>query len=255
MQAREVDHGGWWSVALACAAVVVFALCLSRANLPVADAASCQTSQAALHGGELTIQGGTCNDFDEVIRVRCQAGSVVVDYTFISEGIPTPSTDATGVVCPAVQRLLLFGHEGDDVLDASAVTKANGFTAIQDRSLLAGQTGDDRVTGSPLPDSVGGGEGDDQLSGGAGDDVVDAGAGNDSLSGKGGADRLLGEAGDDTARGGGGADRLLGASGRDALFGQGGRDFLSGGPEADRLFGGKGLDKLVGGPGPDVERP
>ena len=110
-------------------------------------------------------------------------------------------------------------------------------------SLLSGDSGNDRITGTDSDDYIIGFEGNDRLSGGEGDDVLVGGEGND---------RLNGGDGDDLLFGGEGNDRLSGGEGDDVLVGGEGNDRLNGGDGDDLLFGGEGNDRLDGGDGNDI---
>jgi Tol biopolymer transport system component len=125
-----------------------------------------------------------------------------------------------------------------------------------------GTPGDDRIDGSPWPDTIVALGGDDRIQtmdgpdvicGGAGDDFADAGTftryeGQEQLEivrGEAGNDRLHGGDGPSLLRGGVGNDFLHGTKRRDGIFGESGRD---------HLFGNGSGDDLSGGPGRDVVR-
>jgi RTX calcium-binding nonapeptide repeat (4 copies) len=122
--------------------------------------------------------------------------------TFWSITAPDCSQDPQSkiVTCSApVTSLLVNGGDGDEGVDADAVTfGVVGF----------------------------GGGGADYLGGGRTDDILDGGPGPDMLAGDLGDDQLLGGTEDDELFGGPGADRLTGAEGRDRMFGQGQLDQL-----------------------------
>jgi predicted extracellular nuclease len=75
--------------------------------------------------------------------------------------------------------------------------------------------------------------------------------GDDRRSGTALPDLMLGRRGADVLRGLGGADCLYGSKGADRLFGAGGRDRLFGGPGPDRMSGGVGGDLIDSGSGRD----
>ncbi|MFM6534302.1 MAG: Calx-beta domain-containing protein [Dolichospermum sp.] len=72
-----------------------------------------------------------------------------------------------------------------------------------------GGTGNDRLTGNALNNTLNGGSGNDQLQGLGGDDTLWGGAGNDILNGGTGNDSLWGGLGDDILMGGVGNDQYL----------------------------------------------
>lgn len=72
--------------------------------------------------------------------------------------------------------------------------------------------------------SLAGQVGNDKLTGGKDMDILKGGQGDDTLSGGGGADILQGGKGDDLIRGGWGRDVIRGGEGSDRLYGEGGAD-------------------------------
>jgi uncharacterized protein len=94
----------------------------------------------------------------------------------------------------------------------------------QARNVIEGTSGDDRRSGSALPDLMLGRRGVD------------------ILHGLGGADCLYGYKG---------ADRLFGGHGRDRLFGGPGPDRMSGGAGDDLIDSGSGRDRIAAGAGDD----
>jgi hypothetical protein len=76
----------------------------------------------------------------------------------------------------------VLGKEGDDTIDASAMT-----TSV----LLAGMGGDDTLIGGAGDDHLVGGDGTDRLLGGAEDDILDGGDGIDRLYGGDGTDTCI----------------------------------------------------------------
>ncbi len=167
-------------------------------------------------------------------------------------------------------------HYGTGGLIRSAGTKApqvflaNGTEVAtrqtfsgEERLLLTGTSGDDRLHGTSGADYIAGNAGADYLDGGYGNDVLMAGAGNDVLVATGGTDGLAGGDGDDLYRVGaaigsavifdtGGKDRLLldGLDLPDLTFGRDGDslriDFgASGGGTASVLLGDQFADGTV----------
>ncbi len=123
--------------------------------------------------------------------------------------------------------------------DADFTTQNDGvnfdiarITVLQDS---VGNAENNRISGTPLPDSIFGLAGDDTLNGldgrdwvvgGRGNDLIRGGDGDDILEGRLGFDRLLGGDGDDILRGGQGRDRLNGGAGNDTLMGGASIDFF-----------------------------
>ncbi|MBW4562280.1 MAG: hypothetical protein KME32_14240 [Mojavia pulchra JT2-VF2] len=89
-----------------------------------------------------------------------------------------------------------------------------------------------------------GNEGNNSLTGGLGNDILFGNAGADTLLGGGGADTLDGGDGDDNLNGGGGADSLIGGAGNDVVTGADANDILVGGIGNDTITGGAGSDTI-----------
>ena len=122
---------------------------------------------------------------------------------------------------------------------------------------VMGTSGDDRLTGTPLPDVICGGEGNDVLEGLEGDDVLDGGEGADTatwesspccVSGDLAAGRATGELGTDQLVA---IERLTGSQGADVLRGDDLANVVTGLASTDLLYGGEGDDTLLGGEGDD----
>jgi hypothetical protein len=107
---------------------------------------------------------------------------------------------------------------------ASASVTPSRPGCAQARNAIVGSSGDDRRSGSALPDLMLGRRGVD------------------ILHGLGGADCLYGNKG---------ADRLFGGHGRDRLFGGPGPDRVSGGAGGDLIDSGSGRDRIAAGAGND----
>jgi Ca2+-binding RTX toxin-like protein len=97
----------------------------------------------------------------------------------------------------------------------------------------AGNSLDNKITGTAVGDTILGMEGHDSVQGLEGNDKIYGGNGNDVL---------VGGAGNDTLAGDAGADKLTGSEGNDSLQGGAGADTLEGGVGADTLSGGVGAD-------------
>jgi Ca2+-binding RTX toxin-like protein len=89
----------------------------------------------------------------------------------------------------SMHTVMLDGHQGDDVLDASGSSAA--------LTILNGGAGNDTLTGSDRDDRMFGGAGDDILLGRDGDDLMFGGEGNDRMYGHRGRDQMSGGAGTD----------------------------------------------------------
>lgn len=164
------------------------------------------------------------DDTNNTSRISSSNSSETVDFRnptgniTIRAGEGNDSVTATDIDPFASPALNIEGEEGNDDLDASALTSA---------VTLVGGTGDDTLTG---------GTADDRLNGQAGNDVVSGQTGNDSLLGGAGRDRL---------DGGDGNDRLLAQGNCDTLIGSGGSDLLSGGIGTDRLSASGDVDMTL----------
>lgn len=121
------------------------------------------------------------------------------------------------------------GQAGDDLLDASAMTREVTLAGAGGRDTLLGGTAGDLLIGQNGPDEIDGGDGHDLIRGEGGDDVLFGRAGNDELLGGQGNDTILGGDGDDTIRGQSEDDFLLGEAGVDSVGGSSGDDTVAGG--------------------------
>lgn len=121
-------------------------------------------------------------------------GSAGADAISVSGGVYTRAIVVGGLAArvrlynaePALDRLMVNGFLGDDVIDAS------GLAANQFGLTLDGGNGADLLIGSPGKDTLIGRQGNDTAIGGAGDDVFlwNPGDGSDTLEGQGGNDSL-----------------------------------------------------------------
>jgi hypothetical protein len=198
-----------------------------------------------------------------------------------SAGFAGGILDASAVIFDAswtqgVDRLVLYGSEGDDTLIGSSGSDwfvvSEGRTPGRD-SVVGGEGVDTlaadffEVPGAFVSEGSSGltsdwgtsirwsgieqlqlvlGQGDDSVLGLAGADTLNGFHGNDTLSGAGGNDYLNGDIGNDVLRGGRGSDSLQGLDGHDKLFGDDGADRLDGFRGNDTLYGGNGDDTLNG---------
>ncbi|MDX1574941.1 MAG: calcium-binding protein, partial [Kiloniellales bacterium] len=74
-----------------------------------------------------------------------------------------------------------YGHNGDDVFDASGLTTATRLDGRGGDDTLLGGSGNDRLYGRAGDDTMAGGDGRDYLYGGTGADQLDGGLGDDRL--------------------------------------------------------------------------
>lgn len=116
---------------------------------------------------------------------------------------------------------------------------------------IQGMDGSDTITGDGGRDQLNGNAGDDLVMGDGDEDVVWGGLGRDRVLGGPGNDWVLGDRGDDTVQGGQGNDHAWGGQGDDIVLGERGRDVLDGGQGDDTLAGGADDDLLRGGAGND----
>jgi subtilisin family serine protease len=112
-------------------------------------------------------------------------------------------------------------------------------------NVITGTSGNDSLSGTPIPDDISGLAGNDVLRGQQDDDILRGGGGNDSLYGGADEDDLLGNAGNDLMYGGKGNDTLRGGAGADVLTGVNVLDALPGLGEIDRLTGNADTDTFA----------
>lgn len=139
-----------------------------------------------------------------------------------------------------------WGGSEDEVLSVDPAQDETADHVVEGVSnphgLIYALGGNDRVTGSELPDLLYGGQGGDVLQGGAGDDWLFGGRGDDLLDGGAGDDRLIDPEGANTLTGGPGNDHLEGTgeldcgAGDDVLIASGDGAILTGGPGSDRFL-------------------
>lgn len=110
------------------------------------------------------------------------------------------ATDLTVTLTGAISRTLTY--------------KLADVTGLRVRA----HSGDDAVTGSPLPDFIHGGAGKDALDGGAGPDRINGGLGADAITGGPGDDILFDGLGDDIVDAGLGDDTIMATPGGKDLF-------------------------------------
>jgi Ca2+-binding RTX toxin-like protein len=123
---------------------------------------------------DLAGPAGGADSMADTVVVDATGGDDVVVVTG-GDGIVTISGLAATIVITgyeAMDRIVIKGLDGADVIEASGLAPGIGLT-------LDGGDGSDVLIGSGGPDTLLGGEGDDVLLGGDGDDVLDGGPGDD----------------------------------------------------------------------------
>lgn len=144
----------------------------------------------------------------------------------------------------SISSVVVQAGEGNDVVDASTLTRSMYVNA---------GPGFDNVVGGLGNDTLSGGAQSDTLTGNTGDDVLNGNGGNNLLVGNGGYDRLYSADGSqDTMIGGSNADRFFGGNGNDSMIGGPGNDKMYANAGNDTLIGGEGVDIVNGGPGTDT---
>lgn len=223
------------------------------------------------------LEGGEGFDFVQVNGSNSAADSYLI-FTY-DNGSHRIHSDGHDAELNTVEDVQVFGHGGDDHLEASA---ADGSFALT----LDGGDGNDTAIGGDGGDVLRGGAGNDTLIGGRGNDIVLGEDGNDLIivNEGDGSDQLEGGEGFDFVQvngaNGAGDDFSIGPNGERVRFqrnnlglftldigttenldvnGQGGSDVIIGSVGLNGLIsldldGGEGNDLLVGGDGVDVLR-
>jgi Ca2+-binding RTX toxin-like protein len=237
----------------------------------------------AIYGnaGRDTLQGGDGNDilnggvdYDALSgeagndRLNGGAGNDVLDG---GDGLDRADYLGSGAITVnlALTTAQATGQGDDTLSNIEHVTSGTGNDRLTGNllanSLVSGD-GNDTLSGAAGDDSLNGGLGNDQLTGGLGNDVIDGGDGLDRAVYSGSLAVIVSLAvtvaqvtghGTDTLRniehltGGNGSDSLTGNSLANSLIGGTGLDSLLGGGGDDSLSGGVGNDVLSGGAGAD----
>lgn len=126
-------------------------------------------------GNDTLIGGSTRGIFqDKLGNNTIIGGGGTDDSIFVSEDVDMSVSDTTFTVDgftsthSGIERMDLWGGAGDNVIDASAVTVASGFTHLQ----IIGFDGNDTLTGSALADTILVSGGINTLEGGGADDLL-----------------------------------------------------------------------------------
>lgn len=182
------------------------------------------------------------NYIDSVISQDTTSGkSLLLEFagTFINLGLKETSNytyfeqhytemgDDFKLLMQTVDKINIYGTEGDDTIDGTAQQEA-----------VFGYGGNDTIYTR---------QGDDLVYGGDGDDVIDTCEGNDVI---------YGEAGNDTINSGAGDDIIYGGDGNDIITNSGGNDIIYGGSGDDTIKStakttNKTHETLIGGIGND----
>lgn len=103
-------------------------------------------------------------------------------------------------------------------------------------------SGEIRIDGTELNDTIIGSNYADQINGKGG---------HDTIYGKGGSDIIFGQTGNDVIYGGEDNDFIWGYGGNDTLYGENGDDYIDGSEGINIIYGGNGNDIIYGGVGQD----
>lgn len=144
---------------------------LERVNINLAGALGGNAGDGA--ADTITLQA---TNGDDAVTISLVNGNLVVDG--LASQVVISNFEGN------LDRLVINGLAGDDVIDASALLSGFAFNAN-------GGAGNDVLLGGAGSDVMTGGDGDDVLLGAAGDDVLDGGDGEDVLIGGAGNDVLL----------------------------------------------------------------
>lgn len=161
---------------------------------------------------------------------------ILADNALVGDGVSKLSSVSTStpVEFSAPSSLTILVKDGDDTLTLAAVDSL--FAASVS---VLGDNGNDLLDASAMTLKV-------SLQGNVGNDTLKGGTGNDDLNGNSEDDSIDGGSGNDSIQGGAGNDVLVGAAGNDTVLGQGGNDSLTGGLDNDQLDGGTGgTDVLI----------
>jgi hypothetical protein len=169
-----------FAMRLVAVGVVLAAVAATWSAPDNAGAAPCPSPTFGMGSGELSIQGtAPCAEEPERFTVFCEAGTVRFNYTV--NDVLQGQTD-TAVSCGAPARLSVHGNAGDDTIDLSGVTAANGFTGIVRPNLVEGGSGKDELIGGQVPSEIlGGTQNDIILARNGVRDIVDCGQGTDAV--------------------------------------------------------------------------
>jgi CSLREA domain-containing protein len=153
---------------------------------------------------------------DGVSKLSSVSTSTPVEFSRPSTSMTIQTGDGNdSLILSAIDSLfaasvLVTGDNGNDQLDASAMTIKVSLQGNAGADTLRGGSGNDDLNGNSEDDSIDGGAGSDSIQGGAGNDVLVGGDGNDTILGQGGDDTVTGGLDNDVLDGGTGTgDRLV----------------------------------------------
>jgi Ca2+-binding RTX toxin-like protein len=261
-----------WIARLAVAAAAAAVTATALSVVPAEAAATGVAKVVGTNKVQFTAAKGKKN----TVTITASGKTITVDDAVAvkaGSGCAAVSGDTTKVRCTTAETpkriTATLGNLADTLTNKTAIA-----------ATVAGNAGNDKLTGGSKADTLRGGAGNDTLTGGAGSDTLSGGKGNDTLSGSAGdadvldggpgADKLAGGAGTDVAFYGtrtaavtadlDGAARDDGERGEkdtiasdvEGLVGGDGNDKLTGGTGENLIWGGSGDDVLRGGKGPDT---
>lgn len=176
--------------------------------------ATSRTYQFAVTADEVTLSDDPIAG-DGVSRLASVSTSTPVSFLAPTASLTMKAGDGDDTLTlAAVDSLFaasvsVLGENGNDLLDASALTFNVSLQGDAGADTLKGGAGNDDLNGNSENDSINGGDGNDTIQGGAGNDVLVGAAGNDSVLGQGGNDTITGGLGNDALDGGTGTGDLL----------------------------------------------
>lgn len=135
------------------------------------------TASAVFDNGLLTVTGDDNANTISILGQDVSGTSYLMvqdNGTTIFDGTPT----GQNVAVSALQTVTASGGLGNDTLDLTSVSLANGFSGVTGVT-LSGGGGDDTILGSALADNLLGDAGEDVLIGGTGNDTLDGGTDQD----------------------------------------------------------------------------
>lgn len=205
--------------------------------------------------GNDVLDGGTGNDQlsggdgNDIIYIDSSLDAVSggIGTDTLNASATTAATGLTFTLAAGASIELLQGHNGNDYLDASALTTTISIVTFDGHDTVFCGSGDDSVIAGAGNDTIHGGAGFDQLHGQDGNDVItgDGGPANPPFG-----DWLFGGAGDDTLTGSG-YGQVLGGDDNDTMYG-GVQDLMMGGAGNDTITGGAGFQRILGETGDDI---
>ena len=156
---------------------------------------------------------------DGISKLSSVSTSTLVEFSAPATSLTILTKDGDdSLTLAAVDSLFaasvsVIGDNGNDLLDAAALTINVSLQGNAGADTLRGGSGNDDLNGNSEDDSIDGGAGNDSLQGGAGNDVLIGAAGNDTVLGQGGNDSITGGLGNDLLDAGAGSGDVLIESG------------------------------------------